>query len=131
MAHYCLVLRRKMRKIAILAYFSPKMPICRNFCGRKCGLWVRGGRNFFGPHQIYSKVFPKKFSWTPPHFGALQPAKSRKTPVFGQKWPKIEKFSFFLAEISACGCPARPKKFFRIQNLPKYLQNFFDSLTQF
>ena len=34
----------------------------RNFCGRKCGFGVRGGRKFFGPCEKHPKDFPKKFS---------------------------------------------------------------------
>ena len=124
----CLDLRRKMRKIATLAYFSPKMPICRNFCGRKCGLWVRGGRNFFDPHQKYPKVFPKKFSWTPPHFWALQPAKSQKTPIFDQKSKNSD---LFWPKFLHVGARPAPKKFSESKTSQSLSKIFFGSLTQF
>ena len=52
--------------------------------------------------------------------GSVGPLES-KNVNFRQK---IEKLGF-LAEISACGCPARPQKIFRIQNLSKFIQKFF------
>ena len=51
--------------------FRLKMAICRNFCGRNCGLWGRGGRKKFGPHQKYPKVLPKKFWGRGPYLGTL------------------------------------------------------------
>ena len=51
--------------------FRPKMAMARNFCGRNCGLWGRGGRKKFGPHQKYPKVPPKKFWGRGPYLGTL------------------------------------------------------------
>ena len=61
-------------------YFGVFWWYCRYFWGRKCGLWVRGGRKIFGSHRKYPKVFPKKFSWCWPHFGTLWASKSPKMP---------------------------------------------------
>ena len=60
--------------------FWAKMGWWRNFCGRKYGLWVRGGRKFFGPHRKYPKVFPKKILRCWPYFGALWSRKSENGP---------------------------------------------------
>ena len=61
------------------------MAICRNFCGRNCGFWGRGGRKKFGPHQKHPKVFSKKFWVRGPYLGALWARKSQKMAILGQK----------------------------------------------
>ena len=92
----------------MFAFFHLKMAICRNFCGRKCGLWVRGGRKNFGPDQKYPKVFPKKFSWNPPHLGPLQTRKGWKNTDFRPKMAKMQNFLWPEMGVSGAG---RPKIF--------------------
>ena len=75
--------------------FRLKMATSRNFCGRNCGFWGWGGRKKFGPHQKYSKVFPKKFWGRGTYLGPLWPRKSQKMAILGQKW--------HIAEISVAG----------------------------
>ena len=72
-----------------------------------CGCLARP-KVFFWSKKNYF-LLPKKFSWCWADFGAPQPRKSPKKVDFG---PKTLKFGVILAEISACGCPARPKIFF-------------------
>ncbi len=94
-------------------------------------------KNSMSPPQIFRKIFSlffsKKISVLGGCFFFVKNFKKgvknqnffvgRLWAIFGLKMTKIEIVVNILAEISACGCPARLKKVFPTKNAAKFLQN--------
>ena len=83
-----------------------------------------GGRKIFSPHQVRSRKLKKKFSWFSPHFRPLYGYRTQKVVILAEKGRKSKILKIVLVQISACGCPARPKIFFWTKFCSKYLPFF-------
>ena len=112
LAPSCLVLRRKIRKIATLAYFWPKNAYMQKFLWPKMSVVGAGWPKFFRPAPKISKSVPKKIFMDPAPFWGSGPRQKPKKPDFWLKMAKNRKIQNFFGRNFCTWVPGPPPNFF-------------------